>query len=95
MKVFRHRHVAALARAWTIILVAVLTTIILLPSQATAEIKIPIAEHPTFRRDVLPILTRAGCAAGSCHAKTEGQNGFQLAVCFCWCRVFLLGLGGE
>jgi len=34
----------------------------------------------SFRNDVLPILTRAGCVAGSCHAKADGQNGFQLSV---------------
>ncbi|CAN5431032.1 hypothetical protein BH23VER1_BH23VER1_02970 [soil metagenome] len=34
----------------------------------------------SFRRDILPILTRAGCAAGACHAKADGQNGFQLSI---------------
>ncbi|MBL6764582.1 MAG: DUF1553 domain-containing protein [Verrucomicrobiae bacterium] len=34
----------------------------------------------SFRNDVLPILARAGCAAGSCHAKAGGQNGFQLSI---------------
>jgi len=34
-------------------------------------------------RDVLPALSRAGCNAGSCHAKPEGQNGFKLSV-FCY-----------
>ena len=40
------------------------------------------AETPTisFRNDVLPILTRHGCSAGSCHAKAEGQNGFALTI---------------
>ncbi len=34
----------------------------------------------SFRNDVLPILTRAGCGNGSCHAKAGGQNGFQLSI---------------
>ena len=34
----------------------------------------------SFRNDILPILSRAGCAAGACHAKAEGQNGFQLSI---------------
>ncbi len=34
----------------------------------------------SFGRDVLPVLARAGCAAGTCHAKPEGQNGFKLSV---------------
>ena len=34
----------------------------------------------SFVRDVLPALNRAGCAAGACHAKAAGQNGFKLSV---------------
>ncbi|PYK58857.1 MAG: hypothetical protein DME21_14780, partial [Verrucomicrobia bacterium] len=34
----------------------------------------------SFIRDVLPALSKAGCNAGSCHAKAEGQNGFKLSV---------------
>jgi hypothetical protein len=34
----------------------------------------------TFERDVLPILTRAGCNAGACHGKARGQNGFALSL---------------
>ena len=35
---------------------------------------------PSFVRDVLPVLSKAGCNAGSCHAKAEGQHGFKLSV---------------
>lgn len=40
------------------------------------------AEPPSisFENDVLPILTRAGCMNGSCHAKADGQNGFALSI---------------
>ena len=34
----------------------------------------------SFVRDVLPALSKAGCNAGACHAKSEGQNGFKLSV---------------
>ncbi|MBM3460172.1 MAG: hypothetical protein FJX77_16760, partial [Armatimonadetes bacterium] len=34
----------------------------------------------SFRRDILPVLSRAGCAQGACHAKQGGQNGFMLSV---------------
>ncbi len=34
----------------------------------------------SFENDVIPILTRAGCVAGACHAKADGQNGFQLSI---------------
>ncbi len=45
--------------------------------RAKAEVK---GEAPSFVRDVLPILSKAGCNAGACHAKAEGQNGFRLTV---------------
>ncbi|WP_250847018.1 DUF1549 and DUF1553 domain-containing protein [Aquisphaera insulae] len=32
-----------------------------------------------FSEDVVPILTRAGCNAGGCHGKADGQNGFHLS----------------
>jgi len=34
----------------------------------------------SFVGDVLPILAKAGCVGGSCHAKPKGQNGFSLSV---------------
>lgn len=34
----------------------------------------------SFRQDVEPILTRAGCNMGSCHGKLAGQNGFRLSL---------------
>src|SRR5881398_1437419 len=34
----------------------------------------------SFVSDVLPVLSKAGCNAGSCHAKPDGQNGFKLSV---------------
>ena len=38
-------------------------------------------ERPlSFINDVLPVLSKAGCNSGSCHAKAEGQNGFKLSV---------------
>ena len=34
----------------------------------------------SFRNQVIPILTKAGCNSGGCHGKAEGQNGFKLSV---------------
>lgn len=34
----------------------------------------------SFRNDVLPVLTKAGCNSGGCHGKAEGQNGFKLSI---------------
>lgn len=33
-----------------------------------------------FFRDVRPILSKAGCAAGACHAAQHGKGGFKLSV---------------
>ena len=39
------------------------------------------AAAPSFVNDVEPILTKAGCNAGSCHAKAiTGQRGFRLSL---------------
>ncbi len=44
------------------------------------EVVEPSGEPLTFLNDVLPILGKAGCSAGACHAKSDGQNGFRLSV---------------
>jgi hypothetical protein len=39
------------------------------------------ARPVSFVNDVVPVLTKAGCNAGVCHAKApSGQNGFQLSL---------------
>lgn len=39
-----------------------------------------LQSQPSFRHDVLPVLTRFGCNQGSCHGKLAGQNGFKLSL---------------
>jgi hypothetical protein len=41
-----------------------------------------VLEKPVigFREQVIPILTRAGCNAGACHASQYGKGGFKLSV---------------
>ena len=35
----------------------------------------------SFVNDIIPVLTKSGCNAGTCHAKApNGQNGFQLSL---------------
>jgi hypothetical protein len=34
----------------------------------------------SFRYEIMPILTKAGCNASGCHGKAEGQNGFKLSI---------------
>jgi len=33
-----------------------------------------------FKREVLPVLTRAGCNAGACHGAALGRGGFRLSL---------------
>ena len=40
----------------------------------------PSGARLSFVADVLPVLGRAGCANGGCHAKPKGQNGFSLSI---------------
>ncbi len=55
-----------------------LRKILLLCCIATASLA---AEPLSFVRDIQPILTKAGCNAGACHAKAiTGQRGFRLSV---------------
>src|SRR5262245_58715737 len=38
------------------------------------------AEPSSFRTDILPRLTKAGCNAGACHGAATGQGGFKLSL---------------
>jgi len=33
-----------------------------------------------FQREIVPLFSRLGCNAGSCHGKASGQNGFKLSL---------------
>lgn len=48
---------------------------------ATSELKADDKRPVSFVNQIVPILTKAGCNAGVCHAKAgNGQNGFQLSL---------------
>ena len=38
------------------------------------------AADSAFERDVLPVLTRAGCNLGACHGNLNGKGGFKLSL---------------
>jgi hypothetical protein len=45
------------------------------------KVRMPAVEPPTsFRHEVMPVLTRAGCNAGACHGYSLGKNGFKLSL---------------
>ena len=35
---------------------------------------------PSFRNDVLPVMTKMGCNSGSCHGAATGKKGFKLSL---------------
>jgi hypothetical protein len=38
-------------------------------------------DHPmSFRNDVMPVLTKAGCNTGACHGSARGRDGFHLSL---------------
>ena len=50
---------------------------------ATVPVEVRKQNQPdpvSFRNEVIPILTKAGCNSGGCHGKAEGQNGFKLSI---------------
>jgi hypothetical protein len=50
------------------------------PVHAVSEKVQPPIEPPSFRRDVMPILFRAGCNTGTCHGSARGKDGFMLSL---------------
>jgi len=38
------------------------------------------SDTPSFRHDVLPILSKAGCNTGGCHGAIAGKGGFRLSL---------------
>ena len=50
---------------------------------ATAQVTVRGMDKPwlwSFRNDVQPVLTRAGCNSGACHGAAAGKNGFHLSL---------------
>ena len=48
------------------------------PSERFASLA--AAPEPSFRRQVVPLLSRAGCSGRECHGSFAGQGGFQLSL---------------
>jgi hypothetical protein len=73
----------ATARQRPLLWIAVLSAVSPLAGTAaeTAAVAPPASPPASFVNDVMPVLTKAGCNAGPCHAKAGlGQNGFRLSV---------------
>jgi hypothetical protein len=51
--------------------------------QATAKVKVRKATDagtPSFRNDVIPLLTKVGCNSGACHGALAGKGGLKLSL---------------
>ena len=51
--------------------------------RAVVEVTVSGMDKPwqwSFRNDVQPVLTRAGCNSGACHGAAAGKNGFHLSL---------------
>jgi len=40
----------------------------------------PLPAAPSFRNDVMAVLSKAGCNAGTCHGNKNGKGGFRLSL---------------
>jgi hypothetical protein len=50
---------------------------------ATAKVKVSRTKHadtPSFRNEIIPILTRLGCNSGACHGALAGKGGMKLSL---------------
>ncbi len=54
------------------------------PGAAPARVRVIVRAAParavSFRQEVIPALTRAGCNAGACHGTPNGKSGFRLSL---------------
>ncbi|WP_254513766.1 DUF1549 and DUF1553 domain-containing protein [Anatilimnocola floriformis] len=64
---------ASLLRARSCLLVALLCTLTWSSGQADESV-------PSFRRDVMAVLSRAGCNLGACHGNLNGKGGLKLSL---------------
>ena len=60
-------------------------TITVTAAGQTATVKVDVklsdvARKYSFRHDIMPVLSKAGCNAGSCHGYSLGKNGFKLTL---------------
>src|SRR4051794_12141911 len=69
-----------MAHPWRLSALAGLLVVVAIVGASRADEPAAYSSPPSFRQDVLPILTRYGCNSGACHGKLAGQNGFKLSL---------------
>ncbi len=59
--------------------VLIVTLILLSPAALRADdLLVPAA--PSFRYDVMPVLSRSGCSLGTCHGNQNGKGGLKISL---------------
>src|SRR5688572_9498863 len=67
------RWIASLVRAaWMLALVAI--------GAAPPGAQAVAGEAPSYNRDVMAVLSKAGCNLGACHGNLNGKGGFRLSL---------------
>ena len=63
----------------TMLPIALATAMLAMTDAAVGQTAYP-PETPLFTRHVVPLFSRLGCNAGTCHGKVKGENGFRLSL---------------
>lgn len=66
-----------LSRPLSIICVFVCATCVVIPGVFAPSV---FGDAPDFRIDVMSVLSKAGCNAGTCHGNLNGKGGFKLSL---------------
>src|SRR5687767_2410889 len=56
----------------------VIATLVCCCQGAHADVAAP--DEVSFRNDVMPLISKAGCNAGGCHGNKSGKGGFKLSL---------------
>lgn len=59
---------------------SVLTIVFLILSHAVGMSRVSAGEVPSFRNDVMAVLSRSGCSLGTCHGNQNGKGGLKLSL---------------
>src|SRR4026207_2293049 len=51
-----------------------------LETKLSVKVEDAVAHPMRFVRDVEPVISKAGCNAGTCHGSAKGKNGFKLSL---------------
>src|SRR5271163_997723 len=57
-----------------------LITLLFLAAAASAVPALQLDHPMSFKNDVMPVLTKAGCNTGACHGAARGRDGFHLSL---------------